>query len=159
MRSLFLVVLLAAASPAFGRYVRQDVEQVPVARLVENLKKIAKDNPNSVEALLNLGRAHGMAYAQKVDPLTVPKAHHGIQMPNVPFNRVRVAVDPEQKANAQAHLESALKSYRQALELDKENLVVRLGVAWLSKQAGNTDEALPSNRGRRLGKGEGYREG
>ena len=88
MRLLMLVICLAVTSPAFARFVRVDVEQVPVARLIENLEKIAEDNPASVEALLNLGRAHGMAYAQKSDPLRVPKAYHGIQPPTVPFGNV-----------------------------------------------------------------------
>ena len=73
MRLVILFVLLVAASPAMSRYQGVALEQVPVARLIENLEKISKENPNSAEAWLNLGRAHGMAYAQKTDPLTVPK--------------------------------------------------------------------------------------
>jgi hypothetical protein len=29
-----------------------------------------------------------MAYAQKSDPLTVPKAYHGMEPPSVPFGTV-----------------------------------------------------------------------
>ncbi|MHA4875099.1 hypothetical protein, partial [Enterococcus faecium] len=90
-----------------------------------NLETIAKDNPTSVEALLNLGRAHGMAYAQKSDPLMVPKAYHGIEPPVVPFNSVTAAANAEQEAAAQLHLAAALEAYKQALALDKENLVMR----------------------------------
>ena len=52
MRLLLLMVFLAASSPALGRWVGVEEERIPVARLIENLEKIAKDNPTSVEVLL-----------------------------------------------------------------------------------------------------------
>ena len=146
MRLLWLVVFLAATSPAFGRFVSVEVEQVPVARLIENLEQVAKDNPTSVEAQLNLGRAHGMAYAQKSDPLTVPKAYHGMEPPAVSFRDVTTTADATLGGAAQAHLEAALKAYRQASELDKDNLVIHLGLAWLTEQAGRKDDAVRQYR-------------
>jgi hypothetical protein len=146
MRLLLLVVFLGATSPAFARFVRVDVEQVPAARLIENLEKIAKDNPTSVEALVNLGRAHGIAYAQKSDTLKVPKAYHGIQPPAVPFGAVTTTADATMNAAAHAHLEAALNAYRQALALDKESLVIRVGLAWLTEQAGRKDDAVQQYR-------------
>src|SRR5579872_3285894 len=140
------MVFLAASSPALGRWMGVEEERVPVARLIENLGKIAKDNPTNVEALLNLGRAHGMAYAQKSDPLRVPKAYHGIRPPAVPFGTVATVADPTLSTASQAHLESALKAYKQALELDKDNLVIQLGLAWLTEQAGKKDDALKQYR-------------
>ncbi|MCC8984000.1 tetratricopeptide repeat protein [Bradyrhizobium acaciae] len=146
MRLLLLAVFLAATSPALARYVGVQVERVPVARLIENLEKIAKDNPANVEALLNLGRAHGMAYAQKSDPLMVPKAYHGMQPPAVSFTTVTTTADPAVRAASQAHLEAALKAYEQALELDKDNLVIQLGLAWLTEQIGRKDDAVKQYR-------------
>jgi len=146
VRLLLLLVFLAATSPALGRWMGVEEERIPVARLIENLENIAKDNPASAEALLNLGRAHGMAYAQKADPLTVPKAYHGMQAPAVPFTRVTTTADPAVRTTSQAHLESALKAYKQALELDKENLVIQLGLAWLTEQAGRKDDAVKQYR-------------
>src|SRR3954453_3298989 len=146
MRLLWLGVFLAATSPAFGRFVGVDGERVPVGRVFENLEQIARYNPTSVEAQLNLGRAHGMAYAQKSDPLTVPKAYHGTEPPAVPFATVRTAADPTSSTASEAHLEAALKAYKQALELDKDNLVIRLGLAWLTEQAGRKDDALKQYR-------------
>jgi len=146
VRLPLLLVFLAAMSPALGRWEGVKVERIPVARLIENLERIAKDNPASAEALLNLGRAHGMAYAQKSDPLTVPRAYHGIEPPAVPFNAVTTAAIPSVSIAAQAHLEAALKAYQRALELDKENLVIRLGLAWLTEQAGREDDAVRQYR-------------
>jgi len=146
VRLLLLVVFLAATPPALGRFVGVTEERVPVARLIENLEKIARDDPTSVEALLNLGRAHGMAYAQKSDPLRVPKAYHGMQPPAVPFATVTTAADPALNAAAQAHLEAALKAYKQALELDRDNLVIQLGLAWQTEQAGRKDDAVKQYR-------------
>jgi hypothetical protein len=146
VRLLWLVFFLAATPPAFGRFVNVEVELVPVARLIENLEQVARDNPTSVEAQLNLGRAHGMAYAQKSDPLTVPKAYHGTEPPAVPFRDVTTTADATLGGAAQAHLEAALKAYRQASELDKDNLVIRLGLAWLTEQAGRKDDAVRQYR-------------
>jgi hypothetical protein len=146
MRLLLILVLLSGASPALSRHVAVATEQVPVARLIDNLAKLTRDNPNSVEALLNLGRAHGMAYAQKTDPLEVPKAYYGKEAAEVPFNFVKPAADAEQLATAQVHLEAALRAYGQAIGLDKNNLVVRLGLAWLTEQAGKKEEAVKQYR-------------
>ncbi|HEU0150236.1 MAG TPA: hypothetical protein VFR21_25585 [Bradyrhizobium sp.] len=146
MRLLLLLVFLAATSPALGRWQGVEVERIPVARLIENLEKIANDDRTSVEALLNLGRAHGMAYAQKSDPLTVPKAYHGIEPPAVPFGTVTTASDPSLSTASQAHLEAALNAYKQALKLDKDNLVVQLGLAWLTEQAGRKDDTVKRYR-------------
>jgi hypothetical protein len=146
LRPLVLALFFFTTSPAFAIYVGTEVEKVPVARLIENLENIVKENPASAEALLNLGRAHGMAYAQKSDPLNVTKAYHGIAPPAVPFGPVMDAADASQKAAAKVHLDAALKDYQQALALDHENLVVRLGLAWLTEQAGQRDDAVKQYR-------------
>jgi hypothetical protein len=146
MRSLLLLIFFAVTSPAFARWVGVEVEQVPVARLIGNLEKIAKDNPTSAEAFLNLGRAHGMAYAQKSDPLDVPKAYHGEKPPAVPYAYVLPADDAARIAAAQTHLAAALAAYKQALALDQENLVIRLGFAWLTEHAGDKAEAVKQYR-------------
>ena len=71
MRCLLLAAVAVGVTPAFARFIRPMLDGVPVAKLVENLEKIATAEPQSAEALLNLGRAHGMAYAQKIDELPV----------------------------------------------------------------------------------------
>ena len=148
MRCLLLVAVAVGVSPAVGMYLQPMLDKVPVAKLVENLEKIVTDEPKNVQALLNLGRAHGMAYAQKLDELPVWKGREkngawpGYEPKFVPFGEVKAVADAEKKAAAQAHLDSALKAYARALELDKDNLVIRLGIAWLTQQAGKKDEAI-----------------
>lgn len=148
MRCLLLAAVAVGVTPAFARFIRPMLEGVPVAKLVENLEKIATAEPKSAEALLNLGRAHGMAYAQKIDELPVWKGREkegawpGFTPRFVPFGEVKVAADAEKKAAAQAHLDSALKAYARALDLDKDSLVIRLGIAWLTEQGGKKDEAV-----------------
>lgn len=152
MRFLILAVAAVAVGPAFGMYLQPMLDKVPVAKLVENLEKIAKEEPKSVQALLNLGRAHGMAYAQKLDKLPVWKGREkngawpGFEPKFVPFGPVTKADDAKAKAAATAHLDSARKAYQQALEMDKDNLVIRLGIAWLTEQAGKTEEAIKQYR-------------
>ena len=147
-RLLSLPFLLLAAWPAEARFIRPDLQTVPVAKLIENLEKIVADQPKSVEALLNLGRAHGMAFAQKVDELQVWKGREkngawaGFTPKLAPFGDVKKTDDKEKQAAAQTHLAAALKAYTRAQELDKENLVIRLGIAWLTEQTGKKDEAV-----------------
>ena len=44
MRLLLLVVFHAATSPALGRWVGVQEDRIPIARLIENLERISKDN-------------------------------------------------------------------------------------------------------------------
>jgi len=148
MRHFSIAVVLLAVAPAFGKYVPPVLENVPVAKLIENLEKIVKDQPKSAEAALNLGRAHGMAFALKADELQVISgkeksgAWPGYEPKYVPFGEVKETDDKEKAAAAKAHLDSALKAYTRALELDKDNLVIRLGIAWLTEQGGKKDDAI-----------------
>ena len=141
---LAAVAAFAAAAPAM--YMRPDLEKVPVARLIENLEKEVKDNPKKAEPLLNLARAHAMAYAKKADELEVNKRGgklwFGYEPPLVPFGKVEATDDKEKKAAAQAHLDTALKLYTQAVELDGKDLKARIGQAWLTEQAGKKEEAV-----------------
>jgi tetratricopeptide (TPR) repeat protein len=146
--ALLLSLVLLATSPASAMYLRPDLEQVPVAKLIENLAKIAKDEPKSVQAWLNLGRAHGMAYTQKAGELPVWKGREkagawaGYEPNFVPFGAVKPIDDKEKLATAKGHLDSALKAYAVAAELNKDDVVIRLGIAWLTEQKGDKAEAV-----------------
>ena len=59
--STALFVLLASAE-VHARFARSDF--VPVARLIANVEKIVKSEPNNVEAIYTLGRLHSLAFAE-----------------------------------------------------------------------------------------------
>ncbi len=145
-RFVALAVVLAVVAPAPAIFLRPDLEKVPVARLIENLEKAVKDDPKKPEPLLNLARAHAMAFAKKADELETNKRGGGLwfgyEPALVPFGKVEKTDDKEMTAAAKAHLDSAVKLYTQAVELDGKNLKARIGQAWVTEQAGQKDDAV-----------------
>lgn len=141
---LALAALFTAVAHAPAIYIQPVLEKVPVARLIENLEKEVKDNPKKTEPLLNLARAHAMAYTKKADELETNKGGgvwFGFEPAIVPFGTVVKTDDKEKTAKAKAHLDTAVKLYAQAVELDAKNLKARLGQAWLMAEAGQKDDA------------------
>ncbi|MGC4003100.1 MAG: hypothetical protein QM811_08175 [Pirellulales bacterium] len=49
--------LVLSSTYTWARYARPELEQIPVARLIENLTKLAAANPKDAAPLLNLARA------------------------------------------------------------------------------------------------------
>lgn len=146
MKRLLPLAFLFALATSRAEYAQVEVEKVPVARLVENLEKEVKDNPKAMEPLLNLARAHAMAYAKKSDELEANKKGgklwFGYEPPLVPFGKVETTDDKEKKAAAQDHLDAAVKLYTQAVELDGKDLKARIGQAWVTEQAGKKEDAV-----------------
>src|SRR4051812_25253863 len=64
-----VAALLTDPSPA--RYIRPQLDEVPIAKLVENLEKMAVKQPKDAGVRINLARAHAMAYASKMDTAKV----------------------------------------------------------------------------------------
>lgn len=145
-RLLAMAAVLAAVAPAPAIFLRPDLEKVPVARLIENLEKEVKDNPKKAEPLLNLARAHAMAYAKKAEELETNKRGGGVwfgfEPPLVPFGKVEKTDDKEAAAKAHTHLDAAVKLYAQAVELNGKDLKARIGQAWVTAQAGKKDDAV-----------------
>jgi len=141
-----VAAFLAVVASARGEYAPVEVEKVPVARLVENLEKQVKDNPKAAEPLLNLARAHAMAYAKKAGELEATKKGgvpwFGYEPPLLPFSKVEKTDDKGEEAKAQAHLASAIKRYAQAVALDPKDLTARLGQAWVTSESGKKDDAV-----------------
>jgi hypothetical protein len=139
----------AGLSP--GRYIRPDLEEVPVARLVENLQKAIETKPKDARLRLNLARVHAMAYALKTDKAQVNKridalaAWFGYEAKFVPFTP-KATDDADRRATAREHLKKATASYREAIKLAPDDLAARLGLAWTTEQAGNKDEAIRQYR-------------
>jgi hypothetical protein len=146
-----VLACMIGAHQGLARYIAPLLEQVPVARLVENLEKAIQEHPKDITLYFNLARVHGMAYAQKVDLVTVnkrikePGAWFGYEAKFVPF--VPKSTDDEAKREAaQKHLQKAIQSYRKTVELAPDNLAARLGLAWCVEQSGNKKKAVAEYR-------------
>ena len=120
--------ICALFAPAvFGNYEHVDIRTVPVDRLVANLEEAVKKDPKDVEALINLARVHGMAYASKSDKAEVFKARdrsgpwfgRGAGY----FSRVLLTKDEAMQRAASSHLSKAVLGFRKAVMLAPDNMV------------------------------------
>jgi hypothetical protein len=134
-------------------YARAELEQVPVARLVTNLEAAVRKHPKDVQTLVNLARAHGMAYALKTDTTQVRKGQEekgpwfGYEPKFVPFDKVVKSDDADKQKAAKAHLAKAVENFKRAVKLAPDNLPARLGYAWTLDQFGEKKEAVKEYRG------------
>ncbi|HEV3027085.1 MAG TPA: hypothetical protein VG457_05895 [Planctomycetota bacterium] len=147
LHSLMVLAILALAGPALAEYMPIELEKVPVERLLKNLQEIVDKDPKDAKAVINLARAHAMAFSLRADELQVTKGEPnqvwlGFGHPYVPFNRVTSTSDPEKLKTAKAHLNAALKHYDDALKLTPEDLVAQLGRAWLLTQTEKKSDAI-----------------
>jgi hypothetical protein len=143
-------LLLTPASP--GCYAVVEVQQVPVERLVTNLEAAVKKNPKDVQALVNLARVHGMAYALKTATAQVWQGHEergpwfGYEPKLVPFSMVEKTRDAAKQKAARAHLARAVERFKEAVKLAPDNLRARLGYAWTLEQSGDKKDAVKEYR-------------
>jgi len=148
--SLAACLLLTPTSP--GKYAAVEVQQVPVERLVTNLERAVKKNPRDVQALVNLARVHGMAYALKTDTAPVQKGHEdrgpwfGYEPKLVPFSTVKETEDTAKRTAARAHLAKAVERFKEAVALGPDNLRARLGYAWTLEQSDEKKKAVQEYR-------------
>jgi hypothetical protein len=154
---------ILGAQSGYALYMKPQLEQVPVAKLVENLEKAIKDKPNSVTLRYNLARVHAMAYALKTDeaqvnklisPTTLwfsselPKPRQPHLSPNeriMPFTP-KAATDKAALKAAMEHLDKAIKRYQETVLMAPDNLAARLGLAWVTEQSGNKEKAIAQYR-------------
>ncbi|HVS65530.1 MAG TPA: tetratricopeptide repeat protein [Thermoanaerobaculia bacterium] len=152
-------MLLATALPAI--YVRSELEEVPLDRLIDNAEARVEEAPGDAFALHTLARIHAMAYAWELgdgdtvaagvqnDGLLVPS--FGYEPPWVPWVRPRQSTAPEPRngggeghgslEEAREHLEASIALYRKTLEVEPENTTARLGLAWTLIELAERDEA------------------
>ncbi len=142
----FLTVGVAAAM-----YIKPEIEKVPVDRLVENLEKIAKDEPKNADVRFNLARVHGMAYALKTDTAEIRKGKEGLgawfgfEPAFVPY-KAQATEDKDKQEAARKHLEKAIASFKEAIALAPDNLAAKLGLAWSTEQSGDKEAAIKAYR-------------
>lgn len=129
-----LLLVLALAAGAAADITREQVEEVPLERLLANVDR------QGPYASVQLGRLHAMAYVADVarvrsgtldlssdDPRLLPWA--------APLDAGRPA--------ARRHLDEAIRHHREALRLLPESRELRLGLGWLLAMSGARAEALP----------------
>lgn len=143
-------VLLAGTAPA--KYIQVQTEKVPVDRIVTNLEAAVKENPKDAKAVLNLARAHAMAYSKRAAELEVRKdgknggLWFGYEPPFVPFGKAAPSGDPAKEAAAKAHLAKAVALYDRAVKLTPDDPAARLGRAWTLDQFGEKTKAVAAYR-------------
>ncbi len=152
LRSVWLLagaILFTPVSTALGRYVRPDLDRIPVEQIVKNLNMLVTRNPKDATLRLNLARAHAMAYALKSDVLEINKKNglpwFGYAPKQVPFT-AKPTADPAKRRAAEEQLRQAIRNYQAALSLAPDNLTAQLGLAWCLEQAGKKDEAVQAYR-------------
>jgi hypothetical protein len=153
VRAAFLFAAASAAVvcvPAAGKYARVETEKVPVDRIVGNLEARVKESPKDAKAVLNLARAHAMAFARRADELEVRKKGgdpwFGYEPPFVPFGKAAPTPDPEKEKAAKAHLARAVELYEKAVALAPDDPAARLGRAWVIEQSGDNAKAVTAYR-------------
>lgn len=136
---------------AQAMYMRPDLVDVPIDRLIKNLTDLADKNPDDVQARLNLARVHAMAFALKTDTAQVRKnkenegVFFGYEPRNVPFT-VKPTDDEDKLKIAKEHLAKAIKRYAEAVKMAPDNLTAALGYAWCLDQSGDKDKAVKEYR-------------
>jgi hypothetical protein len=136
---LAVLPTFAWAVPARAEYAQPDLVEIPIARLVENLEKLAGENPEDVTVRFNLARAHAMAYAMKTETAQVVRGQEargawlGYEPKHVPFEAEPTDDEARQLA-AEEHLELAISAYLDVLKLEPKHLSAWLGYAWCLDQ-------------------------
>jgi tetratricopeptide (TPR) repeat protein len=130
-----------------ARFARVDVEKVPVERLAKNLDEALKKDPKNVQAILNLGRLHAMAFSLRAEEVPVnakmpDNLWFGYTPPLVPFRTIAKIEDQERLKAAQAHLEAAVKLYAEAVKLAPDDQRAQLGYGWLLSQTDKKADAI-----------------
>jgi hypothetical protein len=145
-----IVFFLVFFTLAEAKYAVQQLEQVPVERVIENLEKRFKGNAGSLSEsttslVLPLARLHVMAY---VLPGKIVGVSKETGMENIwgyasPIEHFH----PIEKAKGSAKdRDRALELYGMVLKKDPKNWIARLGVAWTHDQSGRRTEALGEYR-------------
>lgn len=142
-----VLALALLAAPLHAIFLPPDLEKIPIERLAKNLQDAIDNNPKDAQLVLNLARAHAMAYSIKSDTVEINKkkpneAWFGFEPSIVPFSTVKKTDDAEKQKAAKVHLEKALELYEKAVKLAPDNMQARLGQAWLTDQSGKKDDAV-----------------
>jgi hypothetical protein len=144
------ILLALAAACALGvrapaMFVRPDVEDVPVDRIIANLSRQLAAAPRDAALHARLARVHAIAYAQHIEQFPVDRQTRQPFFGYGPDLPPKTSSSPRTPA-MRRHLADALTHYRQSLELDPNDQVVRLGYGWALEQSGDVARAKTEYR-------------
>jgi tetratricopeptide (TPR) repeat protein len=141
-------VILLVATLAEARYASVETKQVPVERVIANLKKATKERPDDWGTWLSLGRAHAMASFLASESVAVQvragpgddQLWFGHDPSMVPWAQGQKTV------RIKAQLDAALAAYEKANTLKPNMPVVLIGQGWLLDRADRKAEAIEKYR-------------
>lgn len=146
-----VLAFILMAGTVQARYIRPDLVNIPVPRLIENLEELAKKNPKDVTVRFNLARVHAMAFALKTDTTQIRRekesegAWFGYEPKPVPF-AVQPTEDAARKDAAEKHLQAAIRIYEDVVKEKPDHLIAQLGFAWCIAQQGDKTKAVAAYR-------------
>ena len=151
--AVILAVALGTAG-LDGIYVRPELENVPVARLVANLERELTADPKNADIHLRLARLYAMAYAANAEelPVTVLAGPDKRVKQEVWFghepNLVPTQIPPgaARTEAAKLYLKKSVTHYKTVVELEPTGLVGRIGHAWTLEQSGDRAGAVAEYR-------------
>ena len=135
-------------------YMRPDLENVPVARLVANLERELAAAPKNADIHLRLARLYAMAYAANAEELPVavlagpdkrPKQEvwFGHEPSLVP---AQIPPGTTRTEASKLYLQKSLTHYKTVVDLEPSGLIGRIGYAWALEQSGNQAGAIAEYR-------------
>jgi tetratricopeptide (TPR) repeat protein len=155
-RSLTIAALIASICSLWlpdvdAKYLKPDLIDVPIERVIQNLEKLLKADPGNATVRFNLARAHAMAYASKNETAQVWKGREeggiwfGYHPEHIPFT-VEPTTDKAKLKAANAHLAEALRQYKELVTISPDNLSAALGYAWCIEQSSDKQNAIKRYR-------------
>ena len=136
--------VLAPSEPVHAMFTAEQLEDIPIERLVANAQRHVEAHPKAVESRYALARLYSMAYAVGHTSIRAHEAGLSRYEQN-PWEYAQGPRAPDQ-AQARQDLQLAIQAYREALRLDPTHLYALLGFAWCEAEAGELDEALAAYR-------------
>ena len=156
-RQTFLAAAAAlfTASASIGAiYMRPDIENVPVARLVANLEKDLAADPKNPDIHLRLARLYAVAYSANTTelPATVLAGADKKPRQEVWFGHEpdlipqKVAPGATRSEASRGFLAKSVEHYRHVVDLNPTGLIGRIGYAWTLQESGNKPAAVAEYR-------------
>jgi len=137
-----------------GIYVRPELENVPVARLVANLERELTADPKNADIHLRLARLYAMAYAANAEELPVAvlagpdkRVKQEVWFGHEP-NLVPAQIPPgtARTEASKLYLKKSVTHYKTVVEIEPTGLVARIGYAWTLEQSGDRAGAVAEYR-------------